>query len=370
MPLSSASSLGDVLTSTTQLLSHFSNLLSNPPSISSFTSNQTSSNAIDPLKTLNDAAALLKAHSTKLGLLLLNKPFTPSAVIKVLSEITGTCLPAMMSALEIIHSSASWRFGICVEKEVRSRVRQVVSVVGELVDDIRQVAAAEEATSSSSGNKDGKKAAEVRLRKQNNSTLASTAQTWSASDALLAPALSPPSIVVAKAESYRALLRDAIEELKEWAEDEDEGFDDGEVSDQDSDVQFGPSKCPSGNIELKALVESSAKTLGMCEVGIKALGKKRLKGFKFPAEDGEQQRKKIQRLDTVLNRLGNVPEEADELAGKFYELDAPGAEKQLQRCCETTIETLDMVRDGWDGAEEDKSFAEWVDKWKGLLQRV
>lgn len=366
MPPSGSSTLSEVLTSTTHLLSHFTKLLSGSPSTSSYAPSQTSSNAADPLKTLNDAATLLKAHSTKLGLLLLNKPFTPSAVIKVLSEITGTCLPAMMSALEVVHASSPWRFGTVVEKEIRGRVRQVVSVVGELADDVRQVAAAEGAASTSGD----KKEADVRLRKQNNSTLASTAQTWAACDALLTPALSPASIVVAKAESYRALLRDAIDELKEWAEDEDEGFDDGEVSDQDSDVQFGPSKCPSGNTELKALVDRSAKTLGMCEVGIKALGKKRVKSFQFTTEDGEQQRKRIQKLDNVLNRLGNVPEEADELAGKFYELDAVGAEKQLQRCCSVTIETVVMVLDGWDGVDEDKSFAEWIDRWKALLQRA
>lgn len=267
-----------------------------------------------------------------------------------------------------------------MERQVKSRVGAVVGAVGELVKDVERVSRGETAALTTSS-------AKLSAQKQKDSTLASTGQVWSTCDALMSlGATSPADILVKKAEEYRALLRDAIDELKEWAEDEDEGFDDGEVSDQDSDVQFGPSKCPRDKPEIKAQIDIAVKKLRLVDMGYKAVEKRRLKTFPFEdvGQDDIGNRDKVElrvkRLDKVMSLLGKVPEEVDELAGKFYELDETGADAQLQRCCDAAITAIEAVKHGWDERPadpegprpyrpEDKTFPDWVDKWMLLLQQ-
>lgn len=343
--------LAALLASTKHLLQQFSaNLLTTP---SETLSTQTSSGSPDPLAVLKDSATLLKAHTTKLGLLLLNKPFTPSAVTKVLLEVSRTCIPAMMSAVEILGTT----YGVTVEAEVRGSVRQTFIAVQELCKDI-------EAVSTSPDKQD--------LKKQSDSTLASTGQVWSACDNMLELVkLGPAGIVCKKAEEHRQLLRDAIEELKEFSTEEDEGYDDDDVSDQDSDVRFGPSKVPSSRPELRAQVQSSAKKLGLLDVAVKAVTKRRLKSFPFSLTASNA--KAIKQLDTVMGCLKELPDEVDELAGRFYELNETGATAQLDVCVATLSKAVTLVKDGWLGdppdASEEKPFTEWVDKWKAALQQ-
>ncbi|KAF2097027.1 hypothetical protein NA57DRAFT_57637 [Rhizodiscina lignyota] len=367
-PAPTSSALPALLESTHHLLARFQSLLLNSSASTASQSQSPESSSTsppNPLSVLADAAKLLKAHTTKLGLLLLNKPFTPSAVVKVLSEITGTCLPAMMGAIELLNTPSGVCWGSCVEKHVKSKVNAVLGAVGELVKDIERVAKGEDA---------------ARTQKQSDSTLASTGQVWSTCDALVTiSATSPADIVIKKAEEYRSLLRDAIDELKEWAEEEDEGYDDEEVSDQDSDVQFGPSKCPTNKPELRAQVEGAVKKLKLVEMGYKALGKRRLKTFPFEdvgrpngqTDETVKAQAGVKKLDEVMDLLKRIPEDVDELAGKFYELDEKGAVVQLQKCCDSAINAVVLVKNGWDDSPEpgqDRAFADWVDKWIPLLR--
>lgn len=351
--------LPDLVKSTKQLLDRFQNLLASPSQVSPLQSPP------DPLAVLKDASTLVKAHATKLGLLLLNKPFTASAVAKVLSEVSGACIPAMMGAVELPGSSVHW--GASVEREVKNAMRQMIAAVGELVMDIERVSST-----------DGK--SDVLRKQQSDSTLASTGQVWSACDTLIAlAALGPAGIVCRKADEYRALLRDAIDELKEFSAEEDEGYSDDAASDQDSDVQFGPGKLPQSRPELRSQIEASVKKLGLLEVAYKAVAKRRLKTFPFGRPDSggavldsngaASVGQRIERLDKVMSLLKEVPEEVDELAGKYYEMDSAGATSQLARCCTAMTCAVDMVKDGWDDSKpsEQDIFAAWVDKWKGLL---
>lgn len=354
--------LEDLLTTTRSLVQNFESVLSTPPTSSTSASKTT----IDPFAVLKDASELVKAHATKLGLLLLNKPFTPTAVAKVFSEISSTCLPAMMGAVELLGTSVHW--GSCVEQEIKSAVRQLIAAIMELVKDIERVHAMK-----------GK--AEAPLRKQqSDSTLASTGQVWSACDSLIELAtLGPAGVVCKKAKDYQALLRDAIDELKDFSADVDEGYSDDAASDQDGDVHFGPSSIPSSQPELRAQVESSVKKLGLLEVAYKAVNIRWLKTFPFdvPGPDsnepnGSRERKiqRVRHLDRVMSLLKQVPDEVDELAGKFYDLDGKAADAQLRRCCSTMTEAVDVIKDS--SQESDiplvQTFSDFITKWKGLMQ--
>ncbi|TIA45963.1 hypothetical protein D6C83_05600 [Aureobasidium pullulans] len=91
-------------------------LASLAPNASTDTTAQLPPNPPNPLHVLRDSATLLKAHTTKLALLLINKPFTPTAVTSVLRDATQTCLPAMMSAVELCRPDLKERLQTTADK--------------------------------------------------------------------------------------------------------------------------------------------------------------------------------------------------------------------------------------------------------------
>ncbi|KAI9820205.1 MAG: hypothetical protein M1827_005827 [Pycnora praestabilis] len=326
-----------------------------------------------PLNVLHTSSKLLKAQVTKLSLLLLNKPFTPTAIIRILRELCTTCLPAMMSAVEICKSET---YGRVLQGEVNARVRRVmgemVGLVGEIkVDELKgdQKATKEEGTG--------------------RDTLGSTGGVWEACDALTdLQERGLVGLVVRKAEEYRDMISDAISELKEWSEeDAEDEEDDGEHSDDDEsesngvtnhaqqeiDDLFGASKkLPKGDVELRAQLEGTIKRLKMIGMLYQALIKRRLKTFPplpptilgLPSEDSSPQSQPIphiKTLDALIDILQAIPSEIDELASAFYDLDREEAHSQLKHCCEHAKKAAESVKESWKGQEDE--FTAWLEKW-------
>ena len=70
-------------------------------------------------------------------------------------------------------------------------------------------------------------------------SLAMTGTVWQACDAVIElKKLGIAGLAVRKAEQYRATLKDALEELQEWSEEESDGEDEGNTrSDDEDDAQ-------------------------------------------------------------------------------------------------------------------------------------
>lgn len=64
-------------------------------------SKDTTDSGINAIDLAHDAASLVRAHTTKLSLLIINNPFTPSAVVRILRELMAGPLPALASAVEL-----------------------------------------------------------------------------------------------------------------------------------------------------------------------------------------------------------------------------------------------------------------------------
>src|SRR5438876_242251 len=109
------------LTTTLSLLRQFLSSLSTTPPPTTTTTNPPT--ASDPLPLLSTAATLTKAHTTKLSLLLLTPPFTPTAISGVLHDLSAGALPVMMTAVEQC-SPEVW--GQTLSDEVRGGVRRVL----------------------------------------------------------------------------------------------------------------------------------------------------------------------------------------------------------------------------------------------------
>ena len=337
---SDTQALTDLIASTLAILQQFA------ASLSSSSTPETANidDPPNPLRVLGDSAKLVKAHTTKLSLLAINKPFTPSAITKVLKELSATCLPAMMSAVQICkQETAVW--GSTMGREVQLRVQRVFRELQSLLDELQSIAAGTQQV----GRRD---------------TLSSTGVVWESCDAVLElERLGIGGLALLKAEQYRDTIKDAIEELREWTEGEDldnEGQGDALLDDDDEavdgdkdsieDIFNAANSMPKDRPELKALAEEADGKLKKVAILYEALIKRRIKTFKI---DGNQSASKnVSRLDEVMLHLKRMPHQVDEMASCFYDLDEDTAKTTLQRVIDEGKAAASEMRNGWTGGED------------------
>jgi hypothetical protein len=197
-------------------------------------------------------------------------------------------------------------------------------------------------------------------------------------------------LVLKKAQQLRAVLLDAVEELKEWGEDvadSDDEEDKAEGSGDedgfgDEDDFFGAkNKLGKDDKELKVLLDRSVKKLKMVGIMYQAVGKRRLKTFPVAAPNSPVAEKDTstsekststtngdaasetpaQRLDRLMQVLKDIPDTVDELAEAFYELEKEDAEAKLKKVCDEAKSAVDLVRKSWTGTDDE--FTAWSTKW-------
>lgn len=361
MPPSSASdnkALEDGITSTLALIAQFVSSLSDIGS----TISKPFANPPNPLDILSDAATLLKAHVTKLSLLAINTPFTPSAVTKVIRELTGTCLPALISAVQICEQEKPiW--GGFMGREAQHRVRRVFKELESLLREVRNIA--QGAGAGFRGNRD---------------SLSSTGVVWESCDALVElKKLGLAGLAVQKAEQWRDTIKDAITELQEWKEGEDldtEGQKDalldsddeavGGDTDSIEDMFNAANSMPADRPELKQLVEEAMEKLKKIGILYQALIKRRLKPYKHETS-GQKQGKQssAEWLDSIVTNMRMIPHMVDELASTFYDLDEEQAKSVLERCVTKARDTAGLAELTYSGIEDE--FTTWSKKWREAI---
>ena len=304
----------------------------------------------------------MKAHVTKLSLLAINKPFTASAVTKVIRELTGTCLPALISAVQICEQEKS-TWGGFMGREAQHRVRRVFKELESLLQEVRNIAQGSGA--GFRGNRD---------------SLSSTGVVWESCDALLElKKLGLAGLAVQKAEQWRDTIKDAITELQEWKEGEDldtegqkdallDSDDEAVEGDTDSieDMFNAANSMPADRPELKQLVEEAMEKLKKIGILYQALIKRRLKSY--TSEAGDQKAGKqssAEYLDSIVTNMRVMPHMVDELASTFYDLDEEQAKSALERCLIKARDTAALAELTYSGAEDE--FTVWSKKWKEAI---
>lgn len=262
--------------------------------------------------------------------------------------------------------------GELMRAELRAQVRQLL---GTWNDVLALILRAAEGRGNLIGNGKGKDKGPTESEKQE--ILAATGVVWEACDALLKTCQEGVAgLLVKKAEEWRGVLLDAVEELKEWGEDvaEDGDEDKAERSD-DEDDEFGDedeifgaaNKLGKDDKELKALLNTSVKKLKMIGMLYQALIKRRLKNFPKAAspttnsESSEPNSDPMANLEQLMTILKAVPESVDDLASAFYDLDEEEARKILDTTCEKAKNAADLVKQSWTG--HDDEFTAWSEKW-------
>lgn len=322
-------------------------------------------NAPDPLDVAHDAAKLLKAHTTKLSLLVINDPFTPSAIRKVLTELTNGCLPALMSAVEICQPPVH---GKILHDEMTYRVRGVLREYEGMMQELLSKAHSVQ----------GGGAHDTTDCKGQRDSLASTGVVWEACDSLMElRELGMVGVVVKKAEGYRAILQDAVEELKEWGEGEDEGFSEPEFEgddDPDSIVNMLDSaKLPIGRDDLKKTLQAALKKLKLANTLFQAIIKRRLKTATIVAREQHTiaslpSSEVTDRVNRLMDKLKMIPDAVDELASALYELDDDEAQQITETIHQHCKDAIEIVRSSWD--DEDDEFTSWSRQWMTVFEKV
>jgi hypothetical protein len=370
------------LTQTTQtLLAHFQTSLAPPTDKSPTSSNDAPDLPNGPLTAIHAATTLLKSHTTTLSLLLLTPPLTPSALITKIGDVTSGALSGMVAAASYA-PSAGMRddLGQIMRGEMREAVKRVVVAWSEV---LRQVLTMAEARKELAGKDAGPSEAERR------DVLAATGMVWDVCDRVLRLCDGGVvELVLKKAQQLRAVLLDAVEEIKEWGEDvasdsEDEDKAEGSGGEDDGfgdeDDFFGANnKIGKGDVELKALLDCSVKKLKMVAIMYQAVGKRRLNTFPAvrgsnPASavatnGGDESDTPAQRLDKLMHILKIIPESVDDLASTFYELEQEEAEAALKKVCDEAKSAVEMMKKSWTGTDDE--FTAWAAKWTQALDLV
>ncbi|KAI5860903.1 hypothetical protein GGS23DRAFT_599116 [Durotheca rogersii] len=333
-----------------------------PPPLSS------SAGSIDPLSLAHDSAILIKAHTTKLSLLIINEPFTPSAIAKVLRELVASPVPAIASAVQLCHvekytavlrQDLAWRC-LRVLKELKSLV-ELIPLDGRVLPDTQK-----------NGGQGGK------------GSLAATGVIWAAcDDVVLLKNMGTVGLLVKKAEEYRDTLKDILEELKEYREEVDEENDGDSDGDQTQaagipsvavhmqsthlsaqemlDDLMAPRRIPRGDPDkIRERLDSCLKRLRLTTLLYAAIVKRRLKAL--PSLPTASQSTITQRLDEVFPLLKRLPHRFGEVACAFYELDRDSIDRAMDCCFFDAFAASEMLMKPWEGQRDE--FTEWAEKFQ------
>ncbi|KAL8833501.1 MAG: hypothetical protein Q9176_007951 [Flavoplaca citrina] len=396
----SSSSSSTVLSTSLETLKGLLNSFSDQ--LSSYAPNKTSiSNPPNSLALLHDLISILRAQVTKLSLLLLNKPFTPSAIASILASISGECLPGLMTVYEICSPDT---YGKVLQTEVRNQLRDLVSAMGHLVDQTASMA-----DFANMNAQEGLEGPEVPIGRREE-ILQVTGQVWSACDHMLATArLGIVGVAMNKAKEWEALIKDAIEELEEWDPDADDDFDmdlDSEPEEKNSkervsgqagnDKQHQVNSTPTMGIEhptngtvldkentkllsstqprssdpppttnIHSTKSKTLKLLKLIKMLFPALRKRRISTYPpFTRLDTTSSLPPVHRIEQFSDMLAfceDFSTATDDLAGALYDRAPDLVQAKMELMIAMACRCVGRVKKGWN--EEEDEFTEWSGKW-------
>jgi hypothetical protein len=325
----------------------------------------------DPLSLARDAAALIKAHSTKLSLLVITEPLTPSAISTVIRELVSGPLTGTATAVELCEPRL---YTEAFQLELLWRSQGVYTGLIDLLQKIPR---------------DGKVLtgdAKAGFVASGRGSLASTGVLWSACDKI--EQLTTQGLrgfYVDKVREWKDTLRDVTEELKEWGDEEpesDEDEDDG-ASNSDADEAAKSNGAhpsaqdmvddfmgSSGTIPrddpdgIRPRLELALRRLRLAVILCMAVDKRRVK--KLPT--GTPSEAIIARLSKATDDLRQLPEDFGDLAAALYELDPEEIDDAMERCCSRAVSVGETLQSGWDG--ETDEFSEWMTKFRSELRKA
>jgi hypothetical protein len=326
---------------------------------------------VNALDLAHDTASLIKAHSTKLSLLIINKPFTATAITTVLRELISGPLPSLASSVEICNAV---KYTKAMSEELQWRAKRLFTELGALITAIPL---------------DGKVLNEEQKNgspAEGKGSLAATGTVWEACEKIMElKTMGVGGLCIKKAEEYRDLVKDALEELQEWGDEESDHEDEDEAAgsaDEKADISAqdvvdemfaSQHHIPSADPEkIRPRLESSLKRIRLVALMYAAVIKRRFKTLPYlphPSLPPELKAKSnedpgiVSCLNEVLDLLKKIPDITDELANAFYELDSQDIDKRMSECFFTAFSAAQLLIANWEGQKDE--FSTWVSRLLG-----
>ncbi|KAL2005939.1 hypothetical protein VTN00DRAFT_10432 [Thermoascus crustaceus] len=341
-----------------------------------------------PLPLLSASSTALKAHVTKLSLLTINSPFTPSAVCTVLSALNDSVLPSLVTAALLITPDAYTK---AFHTEILILAKNALKELYTLVQEVKSVAEKKDQTK-----KQGQEEEDLLPSEKNNIT-AATGRAWDSCDTLIELAgKGVVGFVVRRVEEWRDLVRDAIGELEEWDPDEEyEDFDDllGESNQDTSDVAhernkqggFGDAGDEDDGDDAAALhayKKSILRVLKPVAQIYPTIVTNRLKNGGLMASSSSSQiphPSYIPKLESLMSNLQSIPDHIDEAAGALYESDIETSVQHIEKAKMCAAEAVELLARPWEVVEvdgervdaltEDK-YTAWSRTWLKVMEEV
>ncbi|KAG5970325.1 hypothetical protein E4U56_007843 [Claviceps arundinis] len=393
-PDTSLQTLDTLIQTASTLLTQLQSVLSELTR-SKVSSHQYSSPIHSPLNALSlahDSATLIRAHGTKISLLIINEPFTPSALCTVLRELIAGPIPGLASAAETCTPA---QYTLVVSQEVAFKAQRVLSELHALVQKIPSNGKILPVGKS----RDGFTAGGAK------GSLPATGLLWAACDEVIRLSdLGVGGILAKKVAQWRDTLCDIMEELKEWGEEEPDDEDEDEDKDEEEDegghdgVDHITTDLSTTSLSPQALLdqlmnsqqaipksdphsirprlETSLQRLRLVTLLYQALTKHRLKKLPSfplavpatPEASSDTDTKTIPaRLDEIASLLGALPDRFGDLAGALYELNPEEVDRVMGRCFDDAVAAGELVLMNWEGERD--VFSEWVARFQGEVRK-
>lgn len=376
----SLAELNSIVSSTTTLVAQLEEVLARIVSDQE-AEGSSSESTVNALSLAHDSVSLIRAHATKISLLIINEPFTPTAITKVLRELVAGPLPALASAVEVcdagrytsaVRRDLAWRCGK-VFKELKELLQRIPRDGKVLIDAKKH---------GSSGNVSEKGSIPV------------TGLLWASCDDVIALSKSGVAgYLVKKVEEYRDTLKDILEELREWGDevddDEDSGDDmenaNGSAHDDIAEVtqrldatrvadtqdmldelfnsqQHIPRDDPD---QIRERLDSCLRRLRLTTLLYQAIVKRRLKKLPpFPTPPGSDV---PPRLNEIISLLKSIPDQFGNLAMAFYDLDPEAIDSLADECFLDASNACELLLNPWAGDKDE--FTEWATKFQVEIKK-
>jgi hypothetical protein len=288
--------------------------------------------APSPLILLNAAAAALKSQVTKLSLLAITAPFTPTAVTTCLTSLNESILTSLVTAaLLTTPESSTSSFSAECRSLSAAALRDLQALLRSL-----------------EGRSKEKPRAEVSQQVKAAFT-ETTGRVWDDCDKLSALATEGvPGYVVRKSKQWLDLMKDAVKELEDWDPeqdiDDDDPFGDGLSDEEDhnshDDKQNTTSTTDDDRSAISAGVKDQAlKVLSRIPQSIHVVIKQRLEKIDATALPPDH----TTQLDTILSHNRHISELIDESAEGMYLGDLELCLKKAGEARALTIEVVESV---------------------------
>ncbi|PSR84345.1 hypothetical protein BD289DRAFT_368796 [Coniella lustricola] len=359
-----------------------------PPTVTE-TAEGSEQKQLDALVLARDAATLIKAHSTKISLFIINEPFTPSAISTVLRQLLEGPIPALASAVEQCRANIYTQL---VQRDLAWKCARLLKELREFISRIPQ---------------DGKvlpqnqRTGTPGAAKADKGSIVATGVLWGLCDEIVGFCnLGVAGYLVHKAENFRDTLKDVLDELKEWYEEQDEQDDDDDEaagSDEDGDAEVehsdggeGPAddasnahtatqamldsfmdsqqQIPRGDPQkIRPRLDSTLRRLRLTVLLFSALIKRRLKTLpKLPLRS-ETDSTAVSRVDEVMPLLRSLTDRFNSLAVAFYELDSAEINRYMDECFFDAFAVAELLAKPWEGQKDE--FTDWVAKFRMEIRK-